>query len=296
MIEGKPKVKKNTSRKLVIFFVYAILFVAISGCSSTKATECVTQITENCEAGFAKVNDITMYFEVHGKGEPVIVLHGSGDSIETMKNAIVALAKHYRVIAVDTRGHGRTTDSDQPFSNELFAKDIIELMTLLEIDKAHILGLSDGGVTGLAIAMDYPDRIDKLVTIGANFTPDGLTELAVDNMSDGGDVDAVPISPVYEKYAPDPSHWPMLIEKLWQMNLSGPNYTQEDLGKIQAPVLVIMGERDEFIRVEHTEELHRMIPDSILFIVPRAGHNVFDVGPYVPQEVNEAILEFLMTE
>ncbi len=292
--------KKNTFRKLVIFFVYSIFFVVISGCSSIEATECVTQITENCEAGLAKVNDITMYYEVHGTGEPLIVLHGAGDSIETMKHGIVALSKHYRVIAVDTRGHGRTTDSDQPFSNELFAKDIIELMTLLEIDRAHILGLSDGGVTGLTIAINYPDRINKLVTIGANFTPDGLTDMVVEFISNSENVGEVPVSSVYEKYAPDPSQWPILTKKLWQMNLSGPNYKQQDLEKIQAPVLVMMGERDKFIRVEHTEELHRMIPDSTLFIVPIAEHNVFEINNVVDRkvvdEVNEAILEFLMTE
>lgn len=292
--------KTNTFQRLVYFFVFAILVVVVSGCSSTKSTQCVTQMTEDCEAGLAKVNDITMYYEIHGSGEPLIVLHGAGDSIETMRNGIVALSENYRVIAVDSRGHGRTTDSDQPFSNDLFAKDITELMTLLEIDRAHILGLSDGGITGLAIAMGYPDRIEKLVIIGANFTPDGLTDLVVDFMSDGENVDNVPISPVYEKYAPDPSHWTMLVEKCWQMTLSGPNYTQEDLGKIQAPVLVMLGERDRFIRVEHTEELHRSITNSTLLIVPNAGHNVFEIDNYLAQdaveEANEAILDFLMTE
>ena len=291
---------KNTFRKLYLIIVYAFLGVVISGCSPIRSTECVTKITENCEAGLAKVNDITMYYEVHGSGEPIFVLHGAGDSIEVMKNGIVALSENYRVIAVDSRGHGRTTDSDQPFSNELFAIDIIELMTLLEIDKAHIIGLSDGGVTGLTIAINYPDRINKLVTIGANFTPDGLADGLIEFMSDNENVEYVPVSPVYKKYAPDPSKWPLLHEKLWQMTLSGPNYTQEDLGKIQAPVLVMLGKSDRLIRVEHTKELHRSITNSILFIVPKAGHNVFELSYSgardVVDEANEAILEFLMTE
>jgi len=292
--------RKKAIWKLQLTIVCIILGVVITGCGPIKSTECVTKITENCEAGLAKVNDITMYYEVHGSGEPIFVLHGAGDSIELMKNGIVALSENYRVIAVDSRGHGRTTDSDQPFSNELFAKDIIELMNLLEIDKAHIMGLSDGGVTGLAIAINYPDRINKLVTIGANFTPDGLTDLVIEFISDNENIENVPVSPVYEKYAPDPSKWPILIERLWQITLSGPNYTQDDLGKIQAPVLVMMGERDKFIRVEHTEELHRMITNSTLFIVPKTGHNVFEVNQYIERDALdvaiEAIVKFLMTE
>ena len=160
--------------------------------------------------------------------------------------------------------------------------------------------MSDGGVTGLTIAINYPDRIIKLVTIGANFTPDGLTDLVIGTISDSENIEKLQVSSVYEKYAPDPSKWPILIERLWQMTLSGPNYTQDDLGKIQAPVLVMMGERDKFIRVEHTEELHRMITNSTLFIVPKAEHNVFEVNQYfsrdVIDEVNKAILEFLMTK
>jgi len=292
--------RKKAIWELQLTIVCVILGVVISGCGPIKSTECVTKITENCEAGYAKVNGITMYYEIHGSGEPLFVLHGAGDSIETMKNGLVDLSKNYQVIAIDTRGHGRTTDSDQPFSNELFAKDIIELMDLLEIDKAHIVGLSDGGVTGLTMAINYPDRVNKLVTIGANFTPDGLTDQVIEAISDSENIKKLPISSVYRRYAPDPTNWPVLIEKLWQMTLSGPNYTQADLGKIQAPVLVVLGERDNFIRVEHTEELHRMIPNSTLLIVPRAGHNVFEVNQYIERDALnvaiEAILEFLMTE
>lgn len=287
--------RKKAVWKLGLTIFCVILEGVISGCSPIRATECVTKITENCKASFAKVNDISIYYEIHGLGEPLIVLHGAADSIESMRNAIIALSENYRVIAVDTRGHGRSTDSDQPFSYDLFAKDIIELMDLLEIDKAHIVGLSDGGITGLAIAITYPDRIIKLVTIGANFSPEGLTNQVIESMSSGEFFENIP-SPIYKKYAPDPSKWPDLIEKLRQMILSEPNYTQDDLGKIQAPVLVMLGERDKFILIEHTEELHRMIANSTLFIVPIAGHNVFDGYSGNPDVANEAILEFLVAE
>lgn len=262
---------------------------------SGRATECVTRITENCTANFTKVNDISMYYEIHGLGEPLIMLHGAADSIESMRYAIIALSENYRVIAVDTRGHGRSTDSDQPFSYDLFAKDILELMDLLEIDKAHIVGLSDGGITGLTIAITYPDRINKLVTVGANFSPEGLTDLVIERMSSGEFFDNSP-SYTYERFAPDPSKWPDLIEKLRQMILSEPNYTQDDLGKIRTPVLVMLGEGDKFIRIDHTEELHRMIEDSTLFIVSKAEHNVFDGYSGNPDAANEAILEFLVAE
>ncbi|MBC8334307.1 MAG: alpha/beta fold hydrolase [Anaerolineales bacterium] len=186
--------RKKTIWKSQLVIVCVILGLVISGCGPIKSTECLTQITENCEAGYAKVNDITMYYEVHGSGEPLLVLHGSSGSIEDMKNGVVELSKNYQVIAVDTRGHGRTTDSDQPFSYELFAKDFIALMDLLEIDRAHILGLSDGGITGLTMAIYYPDRVNKLVTIGANFTPDGLTDLEIEFLSDSENIKKVHVS------------------------------------------------------------------------------------------------------
>ena len=173
-------------------------------------------------------------------------------------------------------------------------------MDLLKIDKAHVVGLSDGGVTGLTLAIYYPERINKLVTIGANFTPDGLTDQVIETMSHSENIGTIPVPYVYQKYAPDPSHWPVLVEKLWYMTLSGPNYTQDDLAKIQAPVLVMEGEKDRFIRMEHTEELDRMITNSNLFIAPNAGHNVFEVTQYggwdAVNAANAAILEFLMAE
>ncbi len=275
-----------------------VLGGVLAGCAANQVRECVTRITEDCIAGLAKVDAIYMYYEIHGEGEPLIVLHGAADSIESMRNAIVPLSGQYRVIAVDTRGHGRSTDSDQPFSYDLFAKDIIELMDLLEIDNAHIVGLSDGGITGLAIAMTYPDRLDRLVAIGANASPEGLTEMVVESISNGAFFRSTP-SYAYQRSAPDPSQWPNLIEKLRHMILSKPNFTQDDLAKIQAPVLVMMGENDRFIRIEHTEALHRMIANSTLFIVPKAGHNVFEVNWYGQlgglDAALDAILEFLAT-
>jgi len=292
--------RKKAIWVLQLVIVCVILGVVLSGCGPIKSTKCVTQITENCKAGYAKVNGITMYYEVHGSGEPLFILHGLGDSIETMKYGIIALSENYQVIAVDTRGHGRTTYSDELLSNELFAKDFIALMDILEIDKAHVVGLSDGGVTGLTMAIYYPDRVNKLVTIGANFSPDGMTDLVIEYMSNPENIEWVSVTPIYRKYAPDPSKWHDLIEKMWEMSLSGPNYTQDELGKIQAPVLVMLGERDNLIRVEHTEELDRMIPNSILNIVPKAGHNVFEINSQYASGVvdvaNESILEFLMAE
>ncbi len=270
-----------------------VLGGVLAGCAANQARECVTKTTEACIAGLANVDSISMYYEIHGEGEPLVVLHGAADSIETMRNAIVPLSEQYSVIAVDTRGHGRSTDSDLPFGYDLFAKDIIGLMDLLEIDRAHIVGLSDGGITGLAIAMTYPDRLDRLVAVGANASPEGLTEMVVEGMRYGSFFDSAP-SYAYQRYAPDPSQWPNLIGKLRHMILSEPNFTQDDLAKIRAPVMVMMGENDRFIRIEHTEALHRMIANSTLFIVPKAGHNVFEVE-YGQRGGVDAALDAILT-
>ena len=240
--------------------------------SPPASIPCMSNLTENCTAGRAKVNDITMYYEIHGVGEPLLLLHGAFQSIGAFSNQIPVLAEHFQVIAPDSRCHGRTTDSDRELSYALMADDIVELLDHLEIDRTHVVGWSDGGDIGLELAINHPERVSRLVTIEATFSNQGVTEL-FDALINA--LEAVGGTQIHK--------W----KRMW---VTRPDYTHEELGSIQAPTLVLCGEKEDYVKREHSEELHQLIPNSRLEVIEGTGH----FAPHTkPSEVNEAILAFL---
>jgi pimeloyl-ACP methyl ester carboxylesterase len=132
------------------------------------------ELPEPVESGMAPVNDIEMYYAIYGEGEPVILLHGGLGNADYFANQIPVLAAEYQVIAVDSRGHGRSTVTETPIGYALMASDVLALMDFLEIESASIVGWSDGGIIGLDIAINNPDRLNKLIAYGANYTPAGV--------------------------------------------------------------------------------------------------------------------------
>ena len=135
------------------------------------------------ESGLAPVNDIKIYYAIFNKEgkEPVILLHGGLVSSDYWSFEVPLLAKTHKVIIVDSRGHGRSTMSDQPFSYKLMSSDVLQLMDYLKIKKASIVGWSDGGIIGLIIAIQHPERVNKLFTFGANYNISGYKEEAPDS-------------------------------------------------------------------------------------------------------------------
>jgi len=245
---------------------------------------------------YANINDIKMYYEIHGEGEPLLLLHGGLGFIETFYNQIPNLAKEFRVIAVDSRGHGRTTDSDKPLSYSLMASDMVKLLEHLKIDSAHVVGWSDGGVIGIDLAINHPNRIRKLVVIGAHFRAEDMSDAFIQLIKsttaetlEKDDRFKVMID-FYKKMAPDPSHLPIFWEKIKHMWLTEPNYTEKELSNIKAQTLVLAGEDEEIVRLDHVRELSQAIPNAQLNVISDAGHSV---PLEKPRLVNEAIINFL---
>lgn len=238
----------------------------------------------------APVNGIDLYYETYGDREapPVLVLHGGMGFIESMHYQISALAPSHFVVAPDSRGHGRSSDADAPITYEQMAADMLALMDELGIEKADIVGWSDGGIIGLIIAMEHPDRVRRLVTIGANFSLDGLSSMPPESAAELGEALA-PARDFYINVAPDPSRWPVFAEKVLHMWRTSPNYAAADLGRIGAPVLVMAGEHDS-IKREHTESMAYAIPDATLDIVPGASHFL---PLEMPERTNASIRAFL---
>lgn len=211
----------------------------------------------NKKAGrYAEVNGIRMYYEIYGKGTPLVVLHGNGGSISDAALMYHELIKKYKVIAVDSRGQGNSSDNDEELTYDLMASDVNALLNSLNIDSAYIWGQSDGAILGLILAMNYPDKVKKVVAFGANIQPDTLAIFPsiFDHI----------IKTIKETKDARIKKWYTLMYKYPQIPFS-------DLHKIKAPVLIVAGDRD-FIRPEHTLKLFQNIPNSQMCILPGATH------------------------
>ena len=234
-------------------------------------------------AHYADINGVRLYYETYGRGQPVLVLHGGTGSSEDMRYQIAALATKRFVVAPDSRGHGRSSDADAPLSYGLMADDMLKLLDRMKIDTVDVVGWSDGGIIGLDLAIHHPERIHRLVAIGANYDVCGLIHQP--------SLDGPPPRPswLYSHYAPDPEHWPEVYRKVIRMWRTQPHYSKDDLGRIKAPTLIIAGEFD-VIKREHTDRLATAIPGAQETIIIGGTHFVAVDKPSI---INTDILRFL---
>jgi pimeloyl-ACP methyl ester carboxylesterase len=227
-------------------------------------------------SGYADVHGLSMYYEIHGKGAPLLMLSGGTCSLEVGVEEIAALSKSFQVIAPEQMGHGRTADDPaRSFDYHDMAEDTVELMHHLDLDTAFIFGFSDGGIIGLDVAIHHPDLVSKLAISGTNFSTDGLEESTSEFFrTTTGDGWPDELHESYDRLSPDgPGHWNDVIERMKVMWASQPDYATEQLATITAPTLVIAGDHDA-IKPEHTVALFKAIPRAQLCIVPNASHGV----------------------
>lgn len=224
---------------------------------------------------YVDANGVHTYYEVDGRGEPLVLLHGGLCAIETLAGLRAELAPHYRVYLPERRGHGRTADVDGPYSYELYAEDTIAFMEAVGLESAHIVGFSDGATVGLLTALQRPDLVRTLTHIGQQVNPSGLRPEFLEAMK----LEAMPqgmlppmLRELYNAASPDgPEHWDVVIGKIWSMIKSEPNIELSELGDLRMPVLVLIGEHD--IPTEaHAAGMEQAIPDSKLVVVPDATH------------------------
>lgn len=223
--------------------------------------------------------DIKHFFIEKGKGEPIILLHGNGENSEYFQGQIDVLSKQYHVYAIDTRGHGKTPRGDKPFTIRQFADDLFCFMEQQQIERAHLLGFSDGGNIAMVFAIRYPDKVNRLILNGANLNSNGV-RCSVQ----------IPIEIGYKfaKRFSEKSDSARLKAEMLGLMVNDPNVEPEELAKIKAKTLVIAGTKD-MIKEEHTRLIASSIPNSELVFL-KGDHFI---AAKHPEEFNQAVLDFL---
>ena len=224
--------------------------------------------------------DIKHYYIESGQGEPIIFLHGNGENCDYFRGQIEVFARQFHVFAIDTRGHGKTPRGDRPFTIRQFAEDLLGFMDDHQIEKAHLLGFSDGGNIAMIFAMRYPERVDRLILNGANLDASGVKRSV-----------QIPIEIGYRiaKRFSDQSDSARAKAEMLGLMVNDPNVRPEELGSIRARTLVIAGTKD-MIRSDHTRQIAQCIPDSRLVFL-NGSHFIANKNP---EEFNQAVLGFLL--
>jgi pimeloyl-ACP methyl ester carboxylesterase len=234
--------------------------------------------------GYAPIGDLSMYYEIHGAGRPLVVLHGAYMTADMWGPLLSGLAGSRQVIAPEQQGHGHTADVDRPITYEQMADDTAALIRHLELESTDVLGFSMGGCVALQVAIRHPGLVRRLVVASASFRSDGMPAEALEvfptitpELFAG-----TPIEEAYLRSAPNPEDFPRLVEKLTRLDTTSFTWPEEDIRAIAAPTLIVLGDSDG-IRLEHAVDFFKLrgggvmgdlagLPESQLAVLPGTSH------------------------
>jgi pimeloyl-ACP methyl ester carboxylesterase len=238
-------------------------------------------------SGQAPVDGVMIWYAVFGRGEPVILLHGGLANSNYWGNQVPALAKRYRVIVMDSRGHGRSTRNDQAYSYDLMADDVLGLMDFLKIPKAAIVGWSDGAILGLDIALRHPERLTGVFAFAANSDPGGIQDIRRNPVFNAYIARA---EKEYAALSPTPTEFKAFFKQIETMWLTQPRWTAKQLQRITVPVWIVDADHDEAIKRDNTEFMAESILGAGLLIQPEVSHFSFLQDP---KQFTSDVLHFL---
>jgi pimeloyl-ACP methyl ester carboxylesterase len=201
--------------------------------------------------------DIQLHYIEQGQGKPLILLHGNGESCDYFEHQIPYFARDYRVIAIDTRGHGQSPRGDKPFTIKQFAEDLLDFMDERAIGKVILLGFSDGGNIALTFALKYPERVDKMIVDGANLFPSGVKPIYQWPIEVG-----YRIAKMFAKKSEEAKK----NAEMLGLMVDEPHIDPSDLARLKMPVLVVAGTKD-MIKEEHTRLIYKSLPNAKLEII-----------------------------
>ncbi len=278
---------KTTTISKTILLILALVCtsIMIGSAQTTKQATKKTVAKTLKSSGYAPVNGLKMYYEIHGTGKPIVLLHGSYMSIDLNYGELIPeLAKTRKVIALEMQGHGRTADIDRPVSFTALADDVVKLLQYLKIDSADVLGYSLGGTVAFEMAIQHPEMVNKLIVISSVHKFKGWSE-AVRNAMSGLSpefLDATPLKTEYDRLAPDPKHWHSFLAKYIRLDQEDFDLGDEQIKALKVPVLLVMGDNDG-VDINYKAALYKLcggdvfadmagLPPSQLAIVPGATH------------------------
>ncbi|HCT29691.1 MAG TPA: alpha/beta hydrolase [Bacteroidales bacterium] len=262
-------------KQMATFLILSLL--ALASCCEKRTNSTYGNMEKQAtpldfKSGYADVNGLKMYYEIYGQGKPLVLIHGGGSTIQTSFEKVIPLfAKSRKVIAVELQAHGRTSDRNADLSFEQDADDVAALLANLKIDKADFFGFSNGGTTTLQIAIRHPDIVNKIVLGSAITKRSGVPEQFWGFMKQAS-LDNMPpqLKEAYKKVAADTNGLQVMFARDVQRMLNFKNIPDEKIKAIKAPALIIIGDKD-MVTPEHALEMHRLIANSELAIIP-GGH------------------------
>ena len=238
---------------------------------------------------YVDVAGLNTYYETHGAGDPVLLLHGGLVGAESWGAQVPALAQQYRLLVPERRGHGHTPDVEGRLTYRMMAQDTIEFMDAVGLTSAHLVGWSDGAMVAALVALERPELVEKLVLIGQYLNPDGQRPELAETLANPGEMFQA-LRPGYDAVSPDgPEHFDVFFAKVLRMWREDQGIDLADLAGLTAPTLVLQGD-DDLVRVEHSAAVVAALPEAQLAVIPGASH----AAPIEkPGLVNEILLEFL---
>lgn len=262
----------------------------ISCCNNSDSKKMTSQtITDKATKqdninGYATVNGLKMYYEIHGTGTPLVLIHGGGSTIQTTFGRVLSsFAKTHKVIAVEMQAHGHTADIDRPLTFEQDADDIATLLKQLNIDKADIFGFSNGASTTLQFAIRHPDMTNKIVVASTFYKKSGAPDWFWDMISKPT-FEGMPqiYKEAFLKINPDTHALHHMYERDVARMQAFPSIADEQMKSIKSPALIIIGDRD-VVAPEHATEMHRLLANSRLAIL-LGGHGEYIGEITTPQD------------
>ena len=262
-------------KKYISIFLIGLLAISYTSAQDIKKiTENFQKLMNDPKSPYGKnklagkyytIRGLKMYVEVYGKGQPLLIIHGNGGSINNFIYQIPYFSKKYKVIVADSRAQGKSTDTGDSLSYEMMADDYAALLDAMKIDSANVIGWSDGGINGLLLSMRHPQKVKKLAITGANLVPDTT---AVPQVI----WDMVTPTLTALKNNPKKTAQEKNALKLYKLLAEQPHIPTSSLQSITCPTLVIGGDHD-VIKEEHTMLIYKNIPKSYLWILPGSGHS-----------------------
>lgn len=240
------------------------------GLSDILGQENEIQYGNNSDAGsFLKVGKVNIYYESYGHGNPLVILHGNGNSIKDMRHQISYFSKDYHVIAIDSRGRGKSELGPDSLTYDIMAEDVAGLLDKLRLDSAYVIGYSDGGIIALIMGINYPKSVKKIAVYGANVTPD--SNALYPSFIEPARRKRIQAEEMLAKNDTT-KNW-KVIQQRYRMVEFQPWLSSKDLARIKVPVLILSADRD-IIKIEHTLFIYKSIPHANLCIFPDATHRV----------------------